>query len=301
MKLGIDSYCYHRFFGEIYPQLEIDPGRRMTLEDFVVRASAHKVEGVSIESFMLDDPSPAAVGALRRVLDSAGLGRVWAWGHPRGLESGTAPQVLEDLKRHVEIAAALGATVMRICAGGRRTRTLSWAQHKALLLPLLREAADFAAARNVVLAIENHIDLLANELLELLTTLSHPALGVCLDTANNLRMFEDAMVAIEKLAPYAKAVHLKDITAFRGSPHDFGFWPSVPLGRGLIDIPKTLQLLRAANYTGLLALEIDYLHPSYAGEETAITESLSYLRKNLDLQETASLRDAATMRAGAAS
>jgi 3-oxoisoapionate decarboxylase len=217
------------------------------------------------------------------------------------LESGTASQALGDLKRNVEIAAALGATVMRICAGGRRTRTLSRPQHKALLVPLLTQAADFAAAKNVVLAIENHIDLLADELLELMTTLNHPALGVCLDTASNLRMFEDAMVAIEKLAPYAKAVHLKDITAFRGSPRDFGFWPSVPLGQGLIDIPKALALLRRANYTGLLALEIDYLHPSYNGEEAAITQSLGYLRKTLDVQETASSRDGATNHAGTAS
>lgn len=300
MKPAIDSYCYHRFFGEVYPELETDPGQRMTLDDFIACARAHKVEGVSVESFMLDDLSPQRLMALRRTLDQAGFERVWAWGHPRGLESGTAPHALDDLKRHVDVAQALGATVMRICAGGRRTRTLSWEEHKALLMPLLREAADFAATKNVVLAIENHIDLLADELVELLTTLDHPALGVCLDTANNLRMFEDPMVAIEKLAPYAKAVHLKDITAFRGSPRDFGFWPSVPLGRGLIDIPRALALLRRANYTGLLALEIDYLHPSYVGEEAAIVQSLSYLRETLDVG-TASSSAAATDRAEARS
>ena len=67
---------------------------------------------------------------------------------------------------------------------------------------------------------------------------------------------------------------------------------------GLIDIPKALALLRRANYTGLLALEIDYLHPSYAGEETAIAQSLSYLRETLDVG-TASSSAAATDRAEA--
>ncbi|MGY8706072.1 sugar phosphate isomerase/epimerase family protein [Bradyrhizobium sp. 18BD] len=298
MKLAIDSYCYHRFFGEVYPQLETDPGRRMTLDDFIARACAHRVEGISIESFMLDDLSPERLATLRRALDRAALERVWAWGHPRGLESGIAPHALDDLRRHIEIARALGAKVMRICAGGRRTRTLSWAEHKSLLVPLLRQAADFAAAKDIVLAIENHIDLLADELLELLTALDHPALGVCLDTANNLRMFEDATVVIEKLAPYTKAVHLKDISAFRGSPRDFGFWPSVPLGDGLIDIPTALMLLRRANYTGLLALEIDYLHPAYDGEEAAINQSLCYLRKALDALEKAPSHDTTADRAG---
>ena len=37
MKVGIDSYCYHRFFGEVYPQ-QNEPPRKMTLEDFIDRA-----------------------------------------------------------------------------------------------------------------------------------------------------------------------------------------------------------------------------------------------------------------------
>jgi len=35
MKLGIDSYCYHRYFGEAYPGIQKKaPGRRMTPDDF---------------------------------------------------------------------------------------------------------------------------------------------------------------------------------------------------------------------------------------------------------------------------
>ena len=275
MKLGIDSYCYHRFFGEIYPGLEEDPGQRMSLLDFVDRSVAHGVEGVSLESFMLRGTNPAA---LRDRLDAAGLERVWAWGHPRGLASGTEADALGDLFRHVDIAATIGAGVMRICAGGRSTRTLTWAEHRELLLPLLRGAAEYAGGRHVVLAIENHIDLSTDEMIELVQMLDHPSIGVCLDTANNLRLFEDAGTAIERLAPYAKAVHLKDITAYRGSPREFRFWPSVPLGRGLIDVPRALAALRQAGYSGLLALEIDFLHPDYAPEEAAIAESLAYLR-----------------------
>jgi sugar phosphate isomerase/epimerase len=281
MKIAIDSYCYHRFFGEVYPGLETDPKAVMTLADFIGRARSHGVEGVSIESFMLTDFSKSHLDSLRGLLDEAGLARVWAWGHPRGLQSGTAPSELDDLLRHVDVAEAVGADVMRICAGGRRTRTLSWQEHKTLLTPLLGRAADYAAKRGVTLAIENHIDFLADELVELIETIDHPALGVCLDTANNLRMFEDVAIAIEKLAPHAKAVHLKDITAFKGSPHDFGFWPSVPAGQGLIDIPRALKALRDTGYKGLLAIEIDYLHPAFGNEDAAIEQSVTYLKKAL--------------------
>lgn len=93
------------------------------------------------------------------------------------------------------------------------------------------------------------------------------------------------MEAARKLAPYARATHVKDIAANtatkHGNPRDFAFWPSVPLGQGVIDLAASLGLLRAAGYQGLLALEIDYLHPAYmeAGEaDAAIAQSLDQLR-----------------------
>ena len=49
MKIGIDSYCYHRFFGEVYAQ-QRKPPKQMTLEDFIKRAKELKVDGVSLES-----------------------------------------------------------------------------------------------------------------------------------------------------------------------------------------------------------------------------------------------------------
>ena len=45
MKVGIDSYCYHRFFGEVYPDQK-PPAKDMTMQDFLERAKAHGAEGV---------------------------------------------------------------------------------------------------------------------------------------------------------------------------------------------------------------------------------------------------------------
>jgi sugar phosphate isomerase/epimerase len=174
---------------------------------------------------------------------------------------------------------------MRICAGGRSSRRAEWAEHRRDLLPLLAEAADYATGIGLTLAVENHVDLYADELAELITTVDSPALGVCLDTANNLRMLEDPDRAIDVLAPFAKAVHLKDVQAFRGDPKTFTFWPSVPVGQGLIDIPRTLGVLASYGFDGLLAIEIDYLHPSFAGgddaEDRVLLESMTYVRNVL--------------------
>lgn len=281
MKIAIDSYTYHRQFGEIYPGIETDPGIRISLSEFIDKAHALGAKGVSLESCFIANPSAEQIAQVRRQLSALGLECVWAWGHPAGLGSGNQPGQLADLLRHTAIAAEVGARVMRICCGGRRTRIDEWPQHKAKLLPLLRRAVDHARDFNVVLAIENHIDFLADELVELVETLDSPWLGVCLDTANNLRMLEDPGVAIEKLAPFTKATHVKDVQAAGGHPREFSFWPSVPVGRGLIDMPRAFRALSKQGYTGLLALEIDYLSPDYPDHDQAVRDSLAYMEATL--------------------
>ena len=283
MKLAIDSYSYHRFFGEWYDGLQQDPGRRMTVTQFLDRAIELGVAGVSLESCFLPHDD-ASIDALREALDARGLDRVWAWGHPSGLRSGADPAAADDCARHLAIARRIGARVMRICGGGRRTRPASWDAHKRALLALLRPLSEQAAKHDVVMAIENHIDLLADEMVELIETVGSPWLGVCFDTANNLRMLEDPLVVARKLVPYARATHVKDVTAQKGDPRTFAFWPSVPLGRGLVDVPAILALLAAHGYDGLLALEIDYLAPPFegAGEDAAVADSIEWLRRALD-------------------
>lgn len=285
MKIAIDSYCYHRQFGDWYPELQTDPGCHLTVWDFLHRAKAFEVQGVSLESCYMPLSEDGFIVRLADALAAARLEPVWAWGHPNGLCSGRSEEAAEDLLRHLPIARRIGARVMRICAGGRRTRPASWAEHRATLLPMLRRVTDAAERHGITLAVENHIDLLADELVDLIGSVGSPHLGVCLDTANNLRLGEDPLAVVRKLAPFARATHVKNVAPLRGDPHSFAFWPSVPLQDGVVDMRAVLNTLREAGYTGLLALEIDYLHPGYGGnEEKAVRESLAYLRLLLSRQ-----------------
>jgi sugar phosphate isomerase/epimerase len=223
----------------------------------------------------------AFLAKLRDTLDANGFVRVWAWGHPNGLCSGTNRAAAKDLVKNLEFARRIGAGVMRIVGGSRRTRPDSWPIHKRQLVKMLKPLIGPARDHGVIMAIENHIDLLADEMADIITTIDSPWLGVCLDTANNLRLFEDPIVVARTLAPFARATHVKDLGVRRGDPRDFSFWPSVPLGEGLVDVPEVIRLLKQAKYKGLLAFEIDYLHPDYGAEEPAVAKSLKYLRSLL--------------------
>ena len=77
MRVGIDTYSYHRFFGEIR-EGEEDPGTRWTTWDFLDRAVELGVDGVSLETCYLDLDDPAFRERLAMSLDGAGLDRALA-------------------------------------------------------------------------------------------------------------------------------------------------------------------------------------------------------------------------------
>ena len=52
MKIGIDSYCYHRLFGEVYDMQE-KPEKLKTVDEFLDLAKRLDVDGVSLETCFL--------------------------------------------------------------------------------------------------------------------------------------------------------------------------------------------------------------------------------------------------------
>src|SRR5215510_851177 len=98
MKIGIDCYCYHRYFGEVYP-FQKDPGTRWSTTDFVGRAIQLRAEGVSLETCFFSSLDESYLKDLKAMLDQHSLDRVVAWGHPDGLEAGRNQTALSDLVR----------------------------------------------------------------------------------------------------------------------------------------------------------------------------------------------------------
>src|SRR5262245_45617367 len=119
MKIGVDSYCYHRYFGEVYP-FQTDPGKRWSTTDFVKKAVELKVEGVSLETCFCSGLDAGYLRELKATLDQQNLDRVVAWGHPDGLEGGKNLAALTDLVKHIGVARAMGAKVMRIVGSSLR-------------------------------------------------------------------------------------------------------------------------------------------------------------------------------------
>jgi len=149
---------------------------------------------------------------------------------------------------------------------------------------MIREAVKTAEKCGIRMAIENHIDFTADEMVRLLDAVDSPYLGINFDTGNFLRLLDDPVRGMEKLASRVYAAHIKDLRPQKGVAADeWYFFSSVPVGEGLVDNQCLVQLLADAGFDGVLAVEIDFLHPDYqSDEDAAVARSVAELRRLVD-------------------
>ncbi|CAL1519646.1 sugar phosphate isomerase/epimerase family protein [Chitinophaga sp. MM2321] len=279
MKVGIDSYCYHRLFGEVYPGQQA-PAKELSFDTFLSRLPELGIDGISLESCFIPSFTPAYLSGIKTTLDNQQLDRVYAWGHPDGLEGGSNEAAYDDMLRHIEYAQQIGAKVMRVVGSSLQFRFQPHGPQLEKLTKMFAAATAIATRYDVKLAVENHIDYNSDEILQLVKDVNSPFFGVNFDSGNFLRVADDPVKAMKKLAPYVLATHIKDLMPVKGVPVDeWYFFSCVPAGLGLVENVRLARLLKENNYEGFLAVEIDFLHPDYANQEEAVVaQSIKALR-----------------------
>ncbi|HEA67677.1 MAG TPA: sugar phosphate isomerase/epimerase [Desulfobacterales bacterium] len=279
MKVGIDSYCYHRFFGEVYPEQE-KPSKEMTLEDFIRRAKELTVDGVSLESCFIPRFDKSYLSEIKGMLDESNLDRVFAWGHPDGLEAGKNEKAFDEMMASIEYAHDIGANVMRVVGSSLMFRFEPHGPQIEKLSQMFSEAVKEAEKYGIKLADENHIDFDSDEMLTLINNVNSPYFGINFDTGNFMRVLDDPVQGMEKLAKHVYATHIKDLKPQKGAAvNDWFFFSSTPIGDGFVDNQKLAQILKDNGYEGFLAVEIDFLHPDYNNnEDWAVEQSVKALK-----------------------
>lgn len=155
----------------------------------------------------------------------------------------------EEFEHSVKIAREAGASSLRVvCLLGRRYELMndlaSWKEAVAGFHRQIAAAVPIAERYRMPLGIENHKDWRVDEQVALLEHYSSEYLGVCLDTGNNLAILDDPFETIEALAPWTFNVHFKDMGL---QECETGFLLSeVPLGEGILDIPRIVDTIRRA-------------------------------------------------------
>jgi hypothetical protein len=114
--------------------------------------------------------------------------------------------------RGMRAAKALGATCMRCYLGGgsERRGPVPLEQHIETTVKVLRSVRAQALDLGVKIAVENHMDLQAWELRELIEAAGKDFVGACFDSGNPISVAEDPMLSLEVLAPYTVTTHVKE-------------------------------------------------------------------------------------------
>jgi 3-oxoisoapionate decarboxylase len=163
------------------------------------------------------------------------------------------PNNAQDVARfeqEVKNAKEAGMQVLRtVCSGGRRYENYhsmeAFQQLQKNALASLQLAEPILHKHTMKLAVENHKDWRAPELERMLKQLHSEWVGVTLDFGNSISLLEDPMEVIQTLAPYAFSTHVKDM-GLEEYPDGF-LLSEVPLGKGILDLPRIIALCRKHN------------------------------------------------------
>jgi sugar phosphate isomerase/epimerase len=176
--------------------------------------------------------------------------------------------------RHAELAAALGAKLIRIFPdkiqlGATRTQT------RDNIASCLREVAERGPAE-VRIGLETHGDFAQGfAASEIIGLANHPNVVIIWDVANSLAAGDSIETAANEVAPYLAHVHLRDARAVTGQEH----WLPVLAGRGAVSFAEAVSALGGLAYDGYISFEWEkYWHPEIEEPEVALPDFVKAMK-----------------------
>lgn len=250
----------------------------LPLETLAPLARAAGFEGLSMRASQLSvDMPPARVAAARRLLEGEGLAVSMVMGNV-ALAANTpdAPAALRDIGPHLDLAAGLGARLVRVM------------MHGAADIPFAQLAADMAAGRGLALAHQTHWGTLcetADDALATVRAVDRANFGITYEPANLLACGgPHGADAIARLAPHLSNVYFQNVRLAPAGSHVFRTRRRGPVALDYValDDPRGFDwgalvgALRDAGYDGWISVH----QPLRMGQtaEDAIAEAARVFR-----------------------
>jgi len=250
----------------------------MRLEEWIDLGARLGLEGLDFSIRFLSSQESAYLEGLRRRVEEAGLSlcMIACYSDFTQPDPAERRRQVEEMQRHLDAAAQLGASFVRVTAGqGRpgldRTQGIEW------VVDGLHQLLDHAAGLPLQLVMENHTRPSVWEYADfaqpldifftLLDRLRETALGVNFDTANTLVVQADPLEVLNRVRHKLLTVHASD-TRQRGK------LDPVVLGTGLVPFPAIFRALKEQGFDGWICLE----EASGQGE-AGLRQAISYVRQ----------------------
>lgn len=207
---------------------------------------------------------------MRKQLDEYGLKPSAVSAHSQLMQGWS----VDHLTRALRYAAVLGAPYVNT-AEGKRPDWLSPGDAMKLIAIHLRAALQVAEEVGVSICFEPHGEFSTHpdKVLQLLSEIDSPWLGINFDTGNTYIAGQDPIVYLRAVAPHVRHVHAKDIGSAQSTRRGqvTGTPVGVAVGEGEIDFPTVISILKDHGYQGVLAVE--------CGKEDEARRSYDYLNQ----------------------
>ena len=156
------------------------------------------------------------------------------------LELGTRGVRPAHLRRYLEMARRLDATLVR--------SMINTADHRPSpdeAVELLTSVAPVFEEAGVTIALETYEQVPVSTLVDIVTRVGAPSIGICVDPANCVAALELPTATVEAVAPYARNIHVKDFVFSRQNGWVGFTLAGCPLGEGLLDYRHLITTTQA--------------------------------------------------------
>ncbi len=223
---------------------------------------------IGVNHVFLNVPAPDQVEATKKRLAEHGLTALVL----RGEADLSKSSGVETLAVQLETCERMAVKYMFLSAKRHGAE-------KEVIYERLRQAGDIAKKHGVTIALETHPDLGTNGdvHLETMKQINHPNVRVNFDTGN-VHFYNkdtDAPTELRKIIDYVATVEVKDHNG------EYMAWNFPALGRGVVNIPEVLRILKDHGYSGPLTIEVEGINGVEWNEtETKknIADSAAYFR-----------------------
>ena len=159
-------------------------------------------------------------------------------------------QVIDDLKRWLELFGALNIQAGVLHPGGAKAREAGWSEEKifATRSESLRILTDFQQDRPTVITIENCAEDI-DELLNIVNAVESDKLAICLDTRHLNMIKGNHGEFIRKCGAKLQALHINDNVGKKGVH-------ILPYSAGTVNWQDVMSALKSINYNRLFNLEV---------------------------------------------
>lgn len=292
MKLGIHNYSYYMHgLGGRWMGFEPPWPNPMDVFGLQEKTAQLGLDGVHLDMAAIGSTDPDHLEKVGKDARDKGLFMEFNWGLPK---PGADPRLQFALSSGIEICRRLGADLGKLSLNLTRPRPVMGSRHAPEIMDQLSsikkqiiEILPLLDQTGIRLALENHTDAYASEVIWLIEAVGHPLVGACVDTVNPMMVGEDPMQAIEALTPYAFTNHFRD-SIIDQTPYGCRI-VGCALGDGDLDLKRAYELLKTAPHLDRLNIEIaldapaDQMKTALDMENKAVEKSIDFCRNHLGI------------------